>query len=117
MNTKKIAFFLQNLSGGGAEKSVVNLSNYLVNKGIEIDIVLVDKSSAAYLEELDFKIRVVDLNKKRSIKSIFAVKKYIRNYVLIYLIRIIVIKIFMKMIQRQLSIKSISRFSCFIKNI
>ena len=79
MNTKKIAFFLQNLSGGGAEKSVVNLSNYLVNIGIEIDIVLVDKSSAAYLEELDFKIRVVDLNKKRSIKSIFAVKKYIRN--------------------------------------
>ena len=43
MKNKKIAFFLQNLSGGGAEKSVVNLSNYLVNDGVDIDIVLVNK--------------------------------------------------------------------------
>ncbi len=79
MNTKRIAFFLQNLSGGGAEKSVVHLSNYLVNDGIDIDIVLVNKSSAVYLKELDTKIRVIDLNKNRSLKSINKVKKYIKK--------------------------------------
>lgn len=79
MNNKKIAFFLQNLSGGGAEKSVVNLSNFLVNDGIDIDIVLVDKSNAAYLDELDTKIRLIDLKKNRSLKSIYRVKKYLEN--------------------------------------
>jgi len=79
MSTKKIAFFLQNLSGGGAEKSVVNLSNYLVNDGVNIDIVLVDKSAAVYLKELDSKIRIIDLNKTRSLKSIFKLKKYIKD--------------------------------------
>ncbi len=79
MKKKKIAFFLQNLSGGGAEKSVVNLSNYLVNDGVDIDIVLVDKSNAAYLDDLDAKIKVIDLQKNRSLKSIYRVKKYIEN--------------------------------------
>jgi glycosyltransferase involved in cell wall biosynthesis len=79
MSTKKIAFFLQNLSGGGAEKSVVNLSNFLVNDGVDIDIVLVEKHSAVYLKELDTKIRVIDLHKNRSLKSIIKVKKYIEN--------------------------------------
>lgn len=79
MNKKKIAFFLQNLSGGGAEKSVVNLSNFLVNDGVEIDIVLVDKSNAAYLDDLSASINVIDFNKNRSLKSIFKVKKYIEN--------------------------------------
>jgi hypothetical protein len=79
MSTKKIAFFLQNLSGGGAEKSVVNLSNFLVNDGVDIDIVLVEKHSAVYLKDLDTKIRVIDLEKNRSLKSINKVKKYIKN--------------------------------------
>jgi len=79
MNKKKIAFFLQNLSGGGAEKSVVNLSNYLVNDGVDIDIVLVDKANAAYLDDLDARINVIDFHKNRSLKSIYSVKKYIEN--------------------------------------
>ena len=79
MKNKKIAFFLQNLAGGGAEKSVVNLSNYLINIDIDIDIVLVDKSTEVYLKELDERINVVDLNKNRSLKSILKVRKYIRN--------------------------------------
>lgn len=78
MSNKKIAFFLQNLSGGGAEKSVVHLSNFLVNDGVDIDIVLVDRSHAAYLDELDSKIKLVDLDKNRSLKSINAVRKYIK---------------------------------------
>jgi len=77
MSNKKIAFFLQNLSGGGAEKSVVHLSNFLVNNGVDIDIVLVDKSNAAYLNELDSKIQLVDFKKNRSLKSINLLRKYI----------------------------------------
>jgi glycosyltransferase involved in cell wall biosynthesis len=79
MRKKKIAFFLQNLSGGGAEKSVVNLSNYLVDDGIDIDIVLVDKANAAYLDELNPNINIIDLKKNRSLKSIFEVKRYIET--------------------------------------
>ena len=80
MNTNKIAFFLQNLSGGGAEKSVVHLSNFLVKNGVDIDIVLVDISNAAYLQELDSRITLVDLKKNRSLKSINALRKYIKTH-------------------------------------
>ena len=79
MKNKKIAFFLQNLSGGGAEKSVVNLSNFLITFGVDIDIVLVDKSTEVYLKDLDRKINVIDLNKNRSLKSIFKMRRYIKN--------------------------------------
>ena len=79
MKNKKIAFFLQNLSGGGAEKSVVNLSNYLVNDGVDIDIVLVNKYEVAYLEELDARVKIINLNKSRSMKSIFKLIEYIKN--------------------------------------
>jgi glycosyltransferase involved in cell wall biosynthesis len=79
MKNKKIAFFLQSLSGGGAEKSVVNLSNYLVNDGVDIDIVLVNKFETYYLEELDVRVKIVDLNKSRSIKSVFKLIEYMKN--------------------------------------
>ena len=79
MKNKKIAFFLQNLSGGGAEKSVVNLSNYLINDSLEIDIVLVDSSTEVYLKDLDTKINIIDLNKNRSLKSIFKMRRYIKT--------------------------------------
>ena len=78
MKNKKIAFLLQSLSGGGAEKSVVNLANYLVNNGLDIDIVLVNKSEIAYIDELDAKVNIVSLDKSRSAKSIFKLIKYMK---------------------------------------
>ena len=79
MNRITIAFFLQNLNGGGAEKSVVNLSNCLTNYGFNIDIVLVNKSVIAYSDELDDRVNIIDLKKDRSLKSIFALKKYLEK--------------------------------------
>lgn len=73
---KKIAFFLQSLAGGGAEKSVVNLANYYVNQSIDVDIVLVTKTGA-YLKILDKKINIIDLQKTRSILSIWSLRKYL----------------------------------------
>lgn len=73
---KKIAFFLQSLVGGGAEKSVVNLANYYVTQGIDVDIVLVTKTGA-YLKILDKRINVIDLKKSRSILSVFVLRNYL----------------------------------------
>lgn len=40
MNKIKIAFITYSLSGGGTERRIVNLVNYLTNKNIKVDIVL-----------------------------------------------------------------------------
>lgn len=60
--SKKIAFFLQTLAGGGAERSVVNLANFYIQNNIGVDIVLVS-AEGQYLKILDKRINVINLKK------------------------------------------------------
>ena len=55
-NDNKLTVILENLAGGGAERNLTNLMNYLVDDGWEIDLVLVKKeptTSSAFLFGLD----------------------------------------------------------------
>ena len=73
---KRIAFFLASLRGGGAEKNVVNLANYYIDNGFNVDIVLVQKTGP-YLRDLHSNVHIIDLNKSRSIYSILALRSYL----------------------------------------
>lgn len=73
-----IAFYLSNLKIGGVQRIVVNLANELVNRGYQIEIVLVDKSGHL-IDNLDPSVSVIDLDSGRAINSIPSLVRYLRT--------------------------------------
>jgi len=62
-----VAIFLRGLYGGGAEKVLVNLASGFIERGLNVDLVLV-RATGPYLEQVSSKVRIVDL-KARSVPS------------------------------------------------
>jgi len=76
MSKNKIAFYLPNLEGGGAERAIVNLSNEFSERGFDVDLVLVN-SIGPYLSEINHNVNVLNFKKKKVIHSLPALIKYI----------------------------------------
>jgi len=74
----KVALFLPNLEGGGAERTFVELANRFVLLGPAVDLVLV-RAEGSYLEEVDPEVRLVDLRETRTLFSLLKLHQYIRN--------------------------------------
>lgn len=77
MKKKKIMFFLFTLSGGGAERTVVNIMNNLNKNKYDVVLVLGNRKNDAYSQLLDKKIRIIDLDLSRLRYSIFQLRKTI----------------------------------------
>ena len=75
---QKIATVLEDLEGGGAERNLTNLMNQLVDKGMEIDLVLV-KMEGVFINELSPKINLVNLKAKSVYFSLLPLVKYFKN--------------------------------------
>ena len=75
-NLTKISFFLPNLSGGGAERSIVELSNFFSNKDYDVDLILAE-NKGKYFDEVNEKTRLVILNKNSRLQIIFSLTKYL----------------------------------------
>ena len=56
-----IAFYLYNLSGGGAERVMVNLMHSFVQLGLKIDLVLNTKTKSPYLSMVPPEVRILGL--------------------------------------------------------
>jgi glycosyltransferase involved in cell wall biosynthesis len=69
------AFFLQDLSGGGAEKIMAGLANEFVQRGLTVDFVLV-QAQGVNLKLLSKKIRVVDLRAQNTYQCLPALVRY-----------------------------------------
>jgi glycosyltransferase involved in cell wall biosynthesis len=76
-NRTKIAFFIPSLNGGGAERVILNLVNELVNQDVDVHLVLV-KADGPYMHQLDKRVRVVNLNKKRVLFALPALVRYLK---------------------------------------
>lgn len=77
--SKRVAFLLPSLGGGGAEKVVVNLVNELCeNENLVIDLVLGD-ATGKYVELVNGKVQIVNLESPRMIKTIFKIVRYLKN--------------------------------------
>jgi glycosyltransferase involved in cell wall biosynthesis len=77
LNSMKIALFVSSLNGGGVERVMLNLAKGLVDKKLEVDLV-VAKAEGAYLNQIPTQVRLVDLNASRVLKSIPALVKYLK---------------------------------------
>lgn len=79
MRDMRIAFFLPNLEGGGAERVCVNLGVYFLQQGIDVDFILV-RASGPLLEELPVGIQIHDLKAPRILASLPGLLNYLRNH-------------------------------------
>ena len=73
-----IAIFLMDLDGGGAEKVMLFLANYLAQKGHKIDLILV-QTTGPYVDKIDSEVNIVNLQAKRLFFSIPQLIMYLRN--------------------------------------
>jgi glycosyltransferase involved in cell wall biosynthesis len=74
----KVAIFLADLEGGGAERVMSNLASGLVAQGIDVEFVLVYKTGA-YLEQISNQFKIVDLGVTRLSSSISALANYLKK--------------------------------------
>lgn len=74
----KIAFFLSDLDGGGAERVILNLANGFAQQGEFVDLVLARKEGL-YLGQIDPGVNTIDLKAKSLFRSIPSLVKYLQN--------------------------------------
>lgn len=80
MNTvqKRLAIFMPLFSGGGAEKVMLNLAHGLADRGYTLDLV-VARAEGPYKDFVDHRVRVVDLNATRVLRSVPKLMRYLSN--------------------------------------
>ncbi|UEM24091.1 glycosyltransferase [Skermanella mucosa] len=74
----RIAVFLQDLYGGGAERVMLALATGIARRGYPVDLVLV-RREGAYVDDIPPGIRVVELGTRRTVNSIVALARYLRR--------------------------------------
>ncbi|MCL1467422.1 glycosyltransferase [Argonema galeatum] len=75
---KRIAFFLPNLYGGGAERVAINLLKGMAEKDVPLDLVLAD-AEGPYLELVPKSVRMINLGAGRVLKAILPLSRYLRE--------------------------------------
>jgi len=75
---RPIAFFIPNLAGAGAQRVIVNLANSLVDITTHPVHVVLVRSDGIFLQLLRPEVVVVDLNKKRSLFSVYRLTSYLK---------------------------------------
>ena len=74
----KVAIFLPSLSGGGAERAMLNLAHGLASRGCAVDLVLA-QAKGPYLGGVDEAVRLLDLKASRVLTSLPALTRYLRR--------------------------------------
>jgi glycosyltransferase involved in cell wall biosynthesis len=74
--TGRVAILMHDLRGGGAERIMLRLASEFVARGLEVDLVLVQKRGE-YLSILPDGARVIDLNRASVLSAVPAIAKYL----------------------------------------
>ena len=74
----KVAIFLMDLGGGGAERVMLNRAHGFLTQGMEVDLILV-KAEGPYLSQLSSKINLVKLKSSRLLFSLPALIRYLKQ--------------------------------------
>lgn len=75
----RIALFLPNLTGGGAERMMVNLAGGLAEHAVPVDLVLAN-AVGPYLPDVSPKVNLIDLKAPRVLASLPKLVQYLRAY-------------------------------------
>jgi glycosyltransferase involved in cell wall biosynthesis len=74
----KVAMFLPNLCGGGAERVATHLANGLTRRRFGVEMVL-SEAKGPFLADLAPEVRVVDLHARHAMTSIWPLCRYLRK--------------------------------------
>jgi glycosyltransferase involved in cell wall biosynthesis len=74
----KVAFFLTAPNGGGAERAMIAVANYVASQGIAVDMVF-GRPSGPYRDDIDSDVEVVDLGVDRLRKMLRPMSAYMRR--------------------------------------
>ena len=72
--------FVPSLNGGGAQRVFVHLANTLVNMTDQPVHLVVIRSGGVFLDELDSRVRLINLGTGRVSRSVVALVRYLRTY-------------------------------------
>ncbi len=75
---ERIAVFLPDLVGGGAQRAMLKLANGIAGRGYPVDLVL-SQAYGPFLPEISNKIRLRDLNTSRTLTSLPGLVHYLRS--------------------------------------
>ena len=78
LRKQKLVIFLHSFAGGGAETFLVDLANCLETRGYSVDL-LVANSKGPLVSRVSEKITVVELHAGSTIRSVPAIRKYLRQ--------------------------------------
>ncbi|OTG71008.1 glycosyl transferase [Acinetobacter sp. ANC 4169] len=78
----KVMFFLPTLGGGGAERTVIQLANNFVQRGVQVDVAVCDLSGAKskLLAEVDPKIELVNFDCGRVASVLMPLKQRLQAH-------------------------------------
>ncbi|ETX03975.1 glycosyltransferase [Candidatus Entotheonella palauensis] len=76
MNARHVALFMPSMRGGGAERVMLNLVYGLVERDVQVDLVLAQEDGT-YLSRVPEAVRIVDLRAKRVLTCIPALRRYL----------------------------------------
>lgn len=74
---KRIAIFLQDLGGGGAERMMLNLAEEMVRRGHRVDLI-VGRLAGDYVSHLPDEVQLVDLGVPRTLGTILPLARYLK---------------------------------------
>ncbi|MEM8947866.1 MAG: glycosyltransferase [Pseudomonadota bacterium] len=74
---RRIAFLIQDLRNGGAERVTIWLANGMAERGLDVDLVLINRRGEdAYFASLDPRVRLWPLRQGRTLTSLFGFRDY-----------------------------------------
>lgn len=73
---QRLAFFVPNLEGGGAERIIVRLANEISARGYDVDLVVIERRGP-FLKMVDPNVRLVSLGSKRARFALLRLRKYL----------------------------------------
>ena len=76
MKEKRISFIIENLDGGGAERVITNLMNYLVDSGWKVDLILVRKEGV-FLQFLNPAVTIFELPVSNLLSSLIPLIRHL----------------------------------------
>ncbi|MGK7943686.1 MAG: glycosyltransferase [Microcystaceae cyanobacterium] len=74
----QVAFYLRMLSGGGAERVIVNLIKELIQKGVKVDLVL-NIAEGPFVKQVPSEVRIVSLGTPKLLKGLPKLADYLRR--------------------------------------
>ncbi len=73
-----IAIFLSNIGGGGAERVMLNLAQGMVQRGIQVDLVL-GKAWGPHLKKIPPQVKLVDLKSNGILGKLWSLSRYLKQ--------------------------------------